>query len=184
VIGFHGKTMARARRVVVVALAVVLSGCGPTQASAQASFDFRFEASMCSAVKLDTFTGTVTRTDRIEDPTSRLSVPLSLTPEQMRTVRREVERIRFFDYPEAFRGVPLDLRGLRSIHPALTWRLEVLDGVAAHAVTGVTRMARPRRKRCVCASCSSGYWDSSMSGPRGRRCPPQSEDANSWINER
>ena len=124
VIGFHGKTMARARRVVVVALAVVLSGCGPTQASAQSSFGFRFEASMCNSVTLDTFTGTVTRTDRIEDPTSRLSVPLSLTPEQMRTVRREVERIRFFDYPEAFRGVPLDLGdGGRSIpHSPGGWR--------------------------------------------------------------
>ena len=132
-IGPRRSTMVRAR-LVVAALAVVLGGA-PTQASAQSSFGFRFEASMCNSVKLDTFTGTVTRTDRIEDPTSRLSVPLSLTPEQMLTVQREVERIRFFDYPEAFRGVPLDLRGRRSINPAFTWRLEVLDGVAAHAVT-------------------------------------------------
>ena len=132
--GLQGKTMVKARSV-VAALAVVLSGCAPTQASAQSSFGFRFEASMCNSVKLDTFTGTVTRTDRVGDPTSSLSVPLSLTPEQMRTVQREVERIRFFDYPEAFRGVPSDLTGRRSIHPAFTWRLEVLDGVVAHAVT-------------------------------------------------
>ena len=123
VIGLREKTMARARRVVIAALTVVLGGA-PTQASAQSPFGFRFEASMCSSVKLDTFTGTVTRTDRIEDPTSSLSVPLSLTPEQMRTVRREVERIRFFDYPEAFRGVPLDLGdGGRSIpHSPGGWR--------------------------------------------------------------
>ena len=65
-IGLRGITMARARQVVFVALTVL--SCVPTQASAQSSFGFRFEASMCSAVTLDTFTGTVTRTDRVGDP--------------------------------------------------------------------------------------------------------------------
>ena len=111
-------------------------------------------------------------------------MPLSLTPEQMRTVRREVERIRFFDYPEAFRGVPLDLRGRRSIHPAFTWRLEVLDGVASHAVSwqdseGATTPEAVRLRALFVQILGFIH-----ERPRGRRCPRPSADANSSINER
>ena len=52
----------------------------------------------------------------------------------MRTIYQDLEKIRFFDYPSPFNGVPSSDIVVATTTPASTYRLEVRNGGVVHTV--------------------------------------------------
>jgi hypothetical protein len=137
----------RVRYSQALAITIFLLLSAPTIkiATAQADdFGFRFEFEPCFpwiTVQLDTFNGVFTANTGGE-PTRTVTVQMSLTDAQMRTVYRTTEDIRFFDYPATFIGVsPGDQ--VTIMHPASTYRLEVRNAGAVHTVSWLDNVRGP-----------------------------------------
>jgi len=126
------------RLVMVAAVGLFVGFCqraGAPEVLAQApDFGFRFQFGMCMTSTFDTFTGVFTR-ELGGDPPRSVTTSLSLSDAQMVAIRRTLDKIRFFDYPNRFIGVPAGLRSVVSFHPANNYRLEVQRGQNTHAVS-------------------------------------------------
>jgi hypothetical protein len=117
---------------------------GPGQPPGQpaADFGFHFEFKRCQTNTLDTDGNTYTRELGLGEPS--VSIPLTLTREQMRAVYDEVLNIGFFDYPTLFWGGVVSTTGEASyVHPSTSYRLDVRNAGIVHTVSWDDR-SRPR----------------------------------------
>ena len=89
---------------------------------------------MCTTDTLDTFAGTFTR-DLGGYPPQSVTVPLSLSADQMRAIYGVIREIHFFDYASHFNPVPDGVTTLTTAAPYTTYHLEVQNDGVQHAVT-------------------------------------------------
>ena len=99
-------------RIVIATLALVVlflgvAGCS-TPPSAKSNFNLIFKYGVGARNELNTFEGTYTK-DMIGDPS--ITVPLSLTEEELNKIYRKMVEIDFFSYPERF-SVPVPPGGI------------------------------------------------------------------------
>jgi hypothetical protein len=95
-------------------------------------FAFRFEYKPCAANTLDTYKNVYIR-DMGPDA-QPISIPLTLSSEQLAAVEARILNIRFFEYPTDFRGVQPGLAETSTTRPSTTYRLEVRRVGAVHTV--------------------------------------------------
>jgi hypothetical protein len=106
----------------------------PQSAEPTADFAFRFDFKPCAGNTLDTYTNQYIREMEPGQPT--ISIPLTLSAEQMATVFAEIVNIHFFDYPPDFKRVTPGPDGyLSKMIPSTTYRLEVRSAGIFHAVS-------------------------------------------------
>jgi hypothetical protein len=97
-------------------------------------FGFRYEAKLCVTKTFDTQTRTYTRVEG-NSSVPPISIPLSLGPNQMVVVYREIVRIGFFDYQPDFKRVaPRPGGGSIMTSPSTDYRLQVRSGGETHTV--------------------------------------------------
>ncbi len=116
-------------------LVVVNSAAAQDQLYPPSDFGFRYEAKRCTTTEFDTNTNTYTR---VEGNTSvpSISVSLSLGPNQMVVVYREIVKIGFFDYQPDFKRVVLRPGGGSIMTtPSTAYRMEVRSSGGTHTVT-------------------------------------------------
>ncbi|MDZ4230961.1 MAG: hypothetical protein U1B77_03995, partial [Dehalococcoidales bacterium] len=75
-----------------------LAGCG-SPATEKSNFNMIFRYGVMARNELDTFQGIYTK-DMIADPS--ITVPLSLTEEELDSIYRKMVEIGFFSYPDEF----------------------------------------------------------------------------------
>jgi hypothetical protein len=121
------------RMVAVVVLLLAYPAKGNTSVAQAGDFGFRFEVGDCSTERLDTFSGIFTK-NLGGWPARIVTAPIVLTDAQMSTIYRTIERIRFFDYPSTFVGVPAGVHEVTRTVPYNTYRLEVRNAGVVHAV--------------------------------------------------
>lgn len=100
-------------------------------------FTLRFEYRPCGPIiteQLDTAAGAFTA-NLGGDPPRTVSVRMSLSRDQMITIRKAVHDIGFFGYVSPFFGVPTGVYEVTTISPAPSYRLEVREAGTAHAVS-------------------------------------------------
>jgi hypothetical protein len=115
-----------------VLLFFVVNNSGGARAAQPGDFGFRFEIGSCLPERFDTFTGLFTKSlggGQIG------TANITLTDAQMTDIHETIQKIRFFDYPSNFSGVPTGLGTLFASHPNITYRLEVRSGGHVHTVT-------------------------------------------------
>jgi hypothetical protein len=116
----------------VVALAFSMVAGRVEEPRAQArDFAFRFRFGCGAPDTLDTFKGSFTR----ELPSTSITIPLSLSREQIRAISAAVETIRFFDYPTQFTGLRADADEVTTTTPSEKYRLEVRSAGRMHTVS-------------------------------------------------
>ena len=123
----------------IVAIVVFLAGCSQdgnatADVDQRADFGFRFSAQRCVTESIDTFTGVFTK-ELGGEPSRTATVQLSLSDAQMGTIYQTIEKIRFFDYPSPFYGVPKGISTITEFGPASTYRLEVRNDGVVHTVS-------------------------------------------------
>jgi hypothetical protein len=121
------------RMVAVVVLLLAYPAKGNTSVAQAGDFGFRFEVGDCSTERLDTFSGIFTK-NLGGWPARIVTAPIVLTDAQMSTIYRTIERIRFFDYPSTFVGVPAGVHEVTRTVPSNTYRLEVRNAGVVHIV--------------------------------------------------
>jgi hypothetical protein len=123
------------RAAAFVFLALVVVGAEQPQAQAASDFAFRFEFGCGEHHILDTMSGSFTQKGS-QGPARTVTVPMSLSPEQMDAISNVIEDIHFFDYPENFRTLPATLNGeIMTTSPSDSYRLEVRSAGRSHAVS-------------------------------------------------
>jgi hypothetical protein len=95
-----------------------------------ASFGFVFTYGMCVLSRVDTFAGTFSRAGESVDPA--VTVPLSLLPEDIQRIRRDMDQIDFFDYPSDF--TLASPRDGTFVTPANAYVFAVREGPRQHTV--------------------------------------------------
>jgi hypothetical protein len=95
-------------------------------------FAFRFEYKPCAANTLDTYKSVYIRDMGPGAPP--ISIPLTLSSEQLAAVEARVDDIHFFEYKPDFRRVPPGLVETITTTPSTTYRLEVRRLGAVHTV--------------------------------------------------
>lgn len=135
-------------RSLAVAVAVISfpAGIGPALAQ-PADFAFRFEYGCHDNVngRLDTFNGTFAAVPTSPNPALSVTIPLSLSPEQMRAISDTVEQIRFFDSPAILTGLPAGVSWNEAVkinHP-IQFRLEIRHSGRLHVVSGDDEIVSP-----------------------------------------
>jgi len=116
-------------------LVIANSAAAQDQMFPPGDFGFRYEARRCTTTEFDTGAHTYTRVAaNVSEP--RISIPLSLGPNQMVVVYREIVRIGFFDYQPDFRRVVPRLGGdTTSRTPSTAYRMEVRSRGMTHTVS-------------------------------------------------
>jgi hypothetical protein len=95
-------------------------------------FAFRFEYKPCAANTLDTDKNVYIR--EMGPGAPPISIPLTLSSEQLATVEARIDDIHLFQYPTDFKGVrPGRVETIRT-SPSATYRLEVRRAGAVHIV--------------------------------------------------
>ncbi|HEY8743024.1 MAG TPA: hypothetical protein VIU62_07995 [Chloroflexota bacterium] len=95
-----------------------------------ASFGFIFTYGVCVLSRVDTFAATFSRAGESVDPA--VTVPLSLLPEDIQRIQRDMDQINFFDYPADFTlGLP---RGGTFVTPAEHYVFGVREDTRQHTV--------------------------------------------------
>jgi hypothetical protein len=118
----------------IVTVALLWAFTGGVVTAQSSDFGFRFEVGDCLAERLDTFSGVFTK--NLGGERSRIvTTELSLTDSQMQAIQQAIQRIRFFDYPSIYVGIPDGLKEVTTISPSTTYRLEVHSGETGHTVT-------------------------------------------------
>jgi hypothetical protein len=126
------KCPVRFPTILTVVIAALICATKPTLAAAQATdFGFRLEVGDCLTERFDTFSGVFTKDLGKETVTAAFA----LTDAQMGTIYHTIERIRFFDYPSLFSGVPAGVKEIMSISPHTTYHLEVRNAGMLHTVS-------------------------------------------------
>ena len=95
-----------------------------------ASFGLVFTYGMCVLSRVDTFAGTFSRAGTGVD--APVTVPLSLLPEDIQRIRRDMDQIDFFDYPTNF--TLRSARGGTFITPSNSYSFAVREGARQHTV--------------------------------------------------
>jgi hypothetical protein len=95
-----------------------------------ASFGFVFTYGMCVLSRVDTFAGTFSRAGTGVDPA--VTVPLSLLPEDIQRIQRDMDQIDFFDYPTNF--TLRSARGGTFVTPSNYYSFAVREGARQHTV--------------------------------------------------
>ena len=97
-------------------------------------FAFRFQFGCDGTESLDTFRGSFTQ-DASQGPVRSVTIPLSLSAEQMRAIFDTIQKIRFFDYPAAFGGLRPGAREAITTSPSERYRFEVRQAGRSHIVS-------------------------------------------------
>jgi len=100
-----------------------------------ASFGFAFTYGMCVLSRVDTFAGTFARAGTGVDPP--VTVPLSLLPEDIQRIQRDMDRIDFFGFPSDFTLIPSPggtLRTTTTFTPSNSYSFAVREGPRQHTV--------------------------------------------------
>jgi hypothetical protein len=97
-------------------------------------FAFRFQFGCDGTESLDTFRGSFTQ-DATQGPARSVTIPLSLSTEQMRAIFDTIQKIRFFDYPAVFMGLRPGAREAITTSPSTRYRFEVRQAGRSHVVT-------------------------------------------------
>ena len=116
-------------------LVIADSAAAQDQMFPPGDFGFRYEAKNCMTTEFDTGTRTYTRVaaNSSERP---ISIPLSLGPNQMVVVYREIVRIGFFDYEPDFKRVAPRLGGETMLRtPSTAYRMEVRSRGMTHTLS-------------------------------------------------
>ena len=109
-------------------------GVGAPPDQPPADFAFKFDFKPCVTNTLDTFSNVYTREMGLGDPP--VSIPLTLSTEQMAAVYDAIGSIGFFNYPSKFLGVkPTATDETIARHPFTTYRLEVRSSGLMHIVS-------------------------------------------------
>ncbi len=95
-----------------------------------ASFGFIFTYGACVPMRVDTFAGTFSRAGESADPP--VTVPLSLLPEDIQRIQRDVDQIDFFSYPSDF-TLPAS-QVSTTFTPATAYTFQVREGGRRHTV--------------------------------------------------
>jgi hypothetical protein len=116
-------------------LVIADSAAAQDQRFPPGDFGFRYEATRCTTTEFDTDARTYTRVAaNISEPP--ISLPLSLGPNQMVVVYREIVRIGFFDYqPDFRRVVPRPGGETTSRTPSTAYRMDVRSRGMSHTVS-------------------------------------------------
>ena len=100
-----------------------------------ASFGFVFTYGVCVLSRVDTFTATYSRAGESVDPP--VTVPLSLLPDDIQRIQRDIDQINFFSYPADFTlAMPRGdaLRTITTFTPAEHYVFAVREGARQHTV--------------------------------------------------
>jgi hypothetical protein len=109
-------------------------GVGAPPDQPPADFAFKFDFKPCVTNTLDTFRHVYTREMGLGDPL--VSIPLTLSTEQMAAVYDAIGSIGFFNYPTKFLGVkPTATDEITVRGPSTTYRLEVRSSGVMHIVS-------------------------------------------------
>jgi hypothetical protein len=99
-------------------------------AQPEPNFAFSFSYGDCGGT-LDTFEQTYSTLIKDGEP---ITIPVTLTDEQMMTIYQKMVAIDFFSYPETFR-IAYDVNGVVGIQtPAPDYRIKVRNGELTHSV--------------------------------------------------
>jgi len=108
---------------------IIFSGCGLTSNLSQYNQEFHFILKYGADAKnvLNTFDGTFTK-DMIVD--SSITTTLSLTPDELDSVKYEMGEIKIFDYPEKFTPRELDYPSdvMSTVDPHFTYYFKIQIG--------------------------------------------------------
>jgi hypothetical protein len=116
----------------VVLLLCAVNSNGRAGAAQGAGFGFRFEIGSCLPERFDTFTGVFIKS---LGGGQTGTANITLTDAQMTDIYETIQKIRFFDYPSSFSGVPTGLDTLFARQPNIIYRLEVRSSGNVHTVT-------------------------------------------------
>ena len=129
-------------------LGLVLVSCLPAPASEavtsilsiqpEPNFAFYFAYGPCGGA-LDTFENTYRTAIYDGEP---ITIPVTLTDEQMMTIYQKMVAIDFFSYPETFRI----LNGTAMVTPAPEYRIKVRNGELTHSVFWVDEIFEPTNR--------------------------------------
>jgi hypothetical protein len=109
-------------------------GVGRPPEQPPADFAFKLDCKPCMMNTLDTYRNIYTRELGLGE--SPVSIPVTLSTEQMAAVYDAFGSIGFFDYPSAFRGVSQTATGeTTTVAPSTSYRLEVRSSGVVHSVT-------------------------------------------------
>jgi len=109
-------------------------GDGVPPGQPPADFAFKFDFKPCVTNTLDTYRNIYTREMGLGDPP--VSIPLTLSTEQMAAVYDAIGSIGFFNYPTKFLGVkPTATDEITVKGPSTTYRLEVRSSGVMHVVS-------------------------------------------------
>jgi hypothetical protein len=109
-------------------------GAGQPPDQPPADFAFKFDFKPCLTNSLDMYRNIYTRELGLGEPP--ISIPLTLTTEQMADAHAALDSIRFFDYPTKFLGArPTATGEAKTVHPYATYRLEVRSSGVVHTVS-------------------------------------------------
>lgn len=124
--------MLNVRRLFAAAALTVSVAASPQPPKPVTEFAFRFEYKPCAANMLDTYKNVYSR--EMGPGVQPISIPLTLSSEQMAAVEARIDDIQFFEYPTHFSGVAPGLAETIRIAPSTTYRLEVRRMGAVHIV--------------------------------------------------
>jgi len=123
--------MLNVRRLLATALLTVSVAASRLPQQPVTDFAFRFVYKPCAANTLDTYKNVYTRE---MGPAPPVSIPLTLSSEQLAAVEARIAAIHFFEYKADFRRVPPGLVETITTIPSATFRLEVRRAGAVHTV--------------------------------------------------
>jgi hypothetical protein len=107
-------------------------GAGRPAGQPPDDFAFKFDFTPCATNTLDTYRNTYTR--ELGPGQSPVSIPRTLSPEQMAAVYDALGKIAFFDYPSMFPGGSRTQGEITTISPSTSYRLEVRSAGVVHVV--------------------------------------------------
>ena len=119
-------------RLTIASLALLIAVSGMASCSApppvQSDFSVIFQYGVGAKNELNTFEGTYTK-DMVSEPS--ITVPLSLTEEELSRIYQKMVEIDFFDYPEEFSltVAPGESVGLVTPHMSYNFRVEYDSGI-------------------------------------------------------
>ena len=131
--GWWQMTTNSRRTALAVLLLSFTAGIGGLHAQPN-DFAFRFQFGCDGTEVLDTFSGSFTQNASLGSVKS-VTIPLSLSPEQMRAIFETIQKIRFFEYPEVFVGLRADAKEMITTTPSPLYRFEVRQAGRSHVVS-------------------------------------------------